>query len=151
MITKDIQTIIKDFEASSLTILELEMDNFRLHLSKQKEASPVTSAGTETTPVSRPEPLAKAEDVLSLQCVPVKSPLVGTFYASATQTGEPFVKVGQTVQKGDTVCIIEAMKIMNEIASPASGVIERIDVKNGQVVGYDQVLITIHAGEGHGK
>jgi acetyl-CoA carboxylase biotin carboxyl carrier protein len=60
--------------------------------------------------------------------------------------GDPFVKVGQIIQKGQPVCIIEAMKIMNEIAAPVAGVVERIDVRNGQVVGYDQVLMTIHTG-----
>ncbi len=73
----------------------------------------------------------------------VKSPIVGTFYSSATEGGEPFVKVGDTVTKGQVIGIIEAMKIMNEIESPYDGVIESVDVTNGQTVEYGQLLYKI--------
>jgi acetyl-CoA carboxylase biotin carboxyl carrier protein len=147
---KDIQGIIKDFENSVLTSLELEMDNFKIRLSKQtSQSQPVTVVST--SPVQNQEQTIPNIPSSSHICVPVKSPLVGTYFASSTPTGEPFVQVGQRIKKGDVVCIVEAMKIMNEITAPCSGIVERIDVINGQVVGYDQVLITIHTGEGRGE
>ena len=73
----------------------------------------------------------------------IKSPIVGTFYSSATEGGEPFVKVGDTVTKGQVIGIIEAMKIMNDIESPYDGVIASVDVTNGQTVEYGQLLYKI--------
>jgi len=151
---KDIQSLIKDFENSTLTSLELEYDDFKLKVTKDsliRHASSTTTEQPIFKPITEPEKPVVVPPVVSHNCVPVKSPLVGTFYASSSPKGAPFVQVGQSIQKGDPVCIIEAMKIMNEIVSPCSGVIERIDVINGQVVGYDQVLITIHTGEGRGE
>ncbi len=73
----------------------------------------------------------------------VKSPIVGTFYEAASPDSEPFVKVGDKVNTGDTLCIIEAMKIMNEIDAEFSGTIQKIIVKDGQPVEFDQPLFII--------
>ena len=73
----------------------------------------------------------------------VKSPMVGTFYRSAAPDAKPFVDVGDTVKKGDTICIIEAMKLLNEIESDADGVVKEILVENGQPVEYGQPLFVI--------
>lgn len=73
----------------------------------------------------------------------VKSPMVGTFYRSASPTAKPFVEVGQSVKAGDTLCIIEAMKLMNEIESDVSGVVKAILIENGQPVEYGQPLFVI--------
>ncbi len=73
----------------------------------------------------------------------VKSPMVGTFYRSATPGGKSFVDVGQAVTEGETLCIIEAMKLMNEIEADATGVITQILVENGQAVEYGQPLFVI--------
>lgn len=155
MTIKEIQQLIKDFETSNLTSMELEIDNIKLKLSKQDAHNQTYQGPVTQPPVSIIQPTVNPTQVIlessSHICVPVKSPLVGTYYASATPNGEPFVTVGQPVKKGETVCIVEAMKIMNEITCPVSGIVERIDVKNGQVVGYDQVLITIHTGESRGE
>ena len=72
-----------------------------------------------------------------------RSPMVGTFYRAASPTSGNFVEVGQSVKKGDILCIVEAMKMMNHIEAEASGVIESILVENGQPVEYDQPLFTI--------
>ncbi len=72
-----------------------------------------------------------------------RSPMVGTFYRAASPTSPNFVEVGQSVKKGDVLCIVEAMKMMNHIEAEASGVIESILVENGQPVEYDQPLFTI--------
>ncbi|MBK8739739.1 MAG: acetyl-CoA carboxylase biotin carboxyl carrier protein [Betaproteobacteria bacterium] len=73
----------------------------------------------------------------------VKSPMVGTFYRSATPGGKSFVDIGQSVTEGETLCIIEAMKLMNEIEADATGVITQILVENGQAVEYGQPLFVI--------
>lgn len=79
-------------------------------------------------------------DVLGYE---VKSPLVGTFYASSSPDAKAYVQVGDHVSKGTTLCIIEAMKVMNEIKAPVDGVIQKILVQTNDMVEYDQVLMTI--------
>jgi acetyl-CoA carboxylase biotin carboxyl carrier protein len=73
----------------------------------------------------------------------VKSPMVGTFYRAASPGAKPFVEVGDTVQEGDTLCIIEAMKLMNEIEADKAGVVKQILAENGQPVEYGQPLVVI--------
>lgn len=144
MTIKELQAIIKDIENSPLMTLELEMEDFKLKLSKNKfEPTPVQP---QNTPVVQPKvetPVTEVKPVLSTPKNLIKSPLVGTFYASATINGNPYVEVGQPVKKGQVVCIIEAMKIMNEITSPFDGVIKEIFVRNGEVVGYDHELMVV--------
>ena len=94
-------------------------------------AAPAPAAPTTSAAPARPEGHA------------VNSPMVGTFYAAASPTSANFAEVGQTVKKGDILCIVEAMKMMNHIEAEASGVIESILVENGQPVEYDQPLFTI--------
>ena len=142
MTIKELQSLIKEIENSPLMTLELETEDFKLKLSKNKyepieviSPQPVQvierSIPTET-------PLLKNEAVLV-----IKSPLVGTFYASPTINGNPYVEVGQPVKKGQVVCIIEAMKIMNEITSPYDGVLKEVLIINGDVVGYDDSIMVI--------
>lgn len=94
-----------------------------------------TTAATETTPAATPpsEPSGHA----------VKSPMVGTFYRSSNPSSAPFVNVGDSVKEGDTLCIIEAMKLLNEIEADKTGVIKQILVENGQPVEYGQSLFII--------
>ena len=100
-------------------------------------AAPVAAA--PTAPVAElPAPAAAAPSGHI-----VKSPMVGTFYRASSPGAKPFVEVGSKVKEGDTVCIVEAMKMMNHIEAEASGVIESILVENGQPVEYDQPLFTI--------
>lgn len=131
----EIQSIIKDFEASTLTTLELEMDTFKLKLSKNK-TNHIKIDENEGKPV-KPQP----ED--EERFLKIKAPLVGTFYQSDAPGKKPFAEIGETVEKGDVLCIIEAMKIMNEITAPKKGVVREIMVKDGQAVGFDQVLMTL--------
>lgn len=74
---------------------------------------------------------------------PVTSPMVGTFYSSPSPDAEPFVEIGKTISEGDVVCIIEAMKLMNEIKSEVSGKVTQICVKNGDPIEYGQVLMYV--------
>ncbi len=89
-----------------------------------------------------PAPAARA-CCLQLNGFVVKSPMVGTFYRTPAPTSPAFVEVGKTVKEGDTICIVEAMKMMNHITAEKAGVIESILVENGQPVEYDQPLFTI--------
>jgi acetyl-CoA carboxylase biotin carboxyl carrier protein len=94
-------------------------------------AAPATAAPTATPPAAGAEGHA------------VKSPMVGTFYRAPSPEAKPFVSVGDAVKEGQTVCVIEAMKLMNEIEADASGVIKAILVENGQPVEYGQALFII--------
>ena len=97
-----------------------------------QSAAPAASAESETAP---------ADDIPA--GTQVKSPLVGTFYSAPSPDEPPFVLVGQEVKEGDTLCIIEAMKVMNEIKAPCSGKVVRIMVQPGDMVEYNQLLCII--------
>jgi acetyl-CoA carboxylase biotin carboxyl carrier protein len=152
---KKVQDLIKYFESSKLTTMSIEDGNFKLSLSKLKEfhgeskTNPIQPETKMLPPNVNPKATTNVankptEDVLLKE---VTSPLVGTFYSASSPNSEPFVKIGQRVNKGQTVCIVEAMKIMNEIASPFSGVVEKINCKNGDVVGFNQVIIQLRPQE----
>ena len=104
-------------------------------------AAPAAPA-PETRPATPAAPAA-AEPEAGQEGRVIKAPMVGTFYRSASPDAKPFVEVGQTVKEGDTVCIIEAMKLMNEIESDAAGAIKAILVENGQPVEYGQPLFIL--------
>lgn len=140
---QDVLQIIKDFEASKLTSLELEIDDIKVKMTKDQTPSSHSSVEPLNEKMSEPMKKESKSPQPAVTGHPVKSPLVGTFYASASPESEPFVRVGDKVSKGDTLCIIEAMKIMNEISAPLSGRIQSIQVKNGDAIGYDQVLVWI--------
>ncbi len=135
---KQIQNIIKDFENSNISDLEIEMDGFKLKLNKSSVQGTSPIVVTKSAP--QYEVVVEEEKSTGFQ---VKSPLVGTFYAASSPKDESFVKVGQKVNKGDTVCIIEAMKIMNAITAPISGIVEAINLDNGEPVGFDEVIMSI--------
>ena len=121
-----------------------------LRLERQQEVVAVAPAAP-VMPVAAPAPAAGAEalGVSHEQAAPQKegtlvlSPTVGVFYASPSPDARPFVEVGDQVKKGDTLCIIEAMKLMNEIPSEVDGTVAEICVGNGQVVEYNQPLFRI--------
>lgn len=135
--------IIRDFETSKLQSLELEWNDLKIKMAKPEvvfAAQPAHSAlqtGTEPFRTAESTTLEKPKGHV------VKSPLVGTFFAATSPDAEPFVKVGDTVKKGDTLCIIEAMKIMNEIEADKAGTIAKVLVTNGQAVEYGQPLFII--------
>lgn len=134
MDTDKIKSIMKMFEESQISKMDLTDGDLHLTLEKEVEAVEVIR-----------KPVIKQEEMIEekQQGIPVKSPLVGTYYQASGQGQEPFVKVGSHVNVGDTICIIEAMKVMNEIKAPISGTVLSIDVKDGESVEFDQVLIMI--------
>jgi acetyl-CoA carboxylase biotin carboxyl carrier protein len=143
MTIKEIQSIIKDFESSSLMSLELEMDTFKLRLSKNKTNEVIVKEDHKEDTKPQQSHATTAQKAEINNHTMIKSPLVGTFYAASTPTGKPFVEVGSHVKKGQVVCIIEAMKIMNEITSPYEGTVKEVFVRNGDVVGFNHGLIRI--------
>lgn len=104
--------------------------------------SPAPLAGAAPAATAAPPDAKEAEPAIPEGHV-LKSPMVGTFYRSATPGGPPFVDAGQTIAEGDTLCIIEAMKLLNEIEADKGGVIKAILVENGQPVEYGEPLFVI--------
>ncbi|HEX2332556.1 MAG TPA: acetyl-CoA carboxylase biotin carboxyl carrier protein [Burkholderiales bacterium] len=98
-------------------------------------AAPAVTAGATAAQPAEPEPGQEGHVV--------KAPMVGTFYRTPSPDAKPFIEVGQAVKEGDTLCIIEAMKLMNEIEADASGVVKAILVENGQPVEYGQPLFIL--------
>lgn len=102
-------------------------------------AAPTSAAVPAAAPVAAPAPAAVEVETGHI----VKSPMVGTFYRSSSPGAKPFIEVGSVVKEGETICIIEAMKILNEIEADKSGTISRILCDNGQAVEYGQPLFHI--------
>ena len=137
---KELTQLIEAVSASDLTGLRYEEGGMKLHLTKKQEKIQVAAVPAEPEAVSKTEPEAPVKDAGANA---VTSPLVGTFYAAPSEDAEPFVAVGDQVKKGQTLAIIEAMKLMNEIESEYDGVVEEICVSNGQAVEYGQELFRI--------
>ena len=144
----DIFALLERFESSSIQRMELRMEDFRLELDKNAAVTvaPVAAAPVAAAPVAAPSaaPAPAAAPKAEAPAGPtINAPLVGTFYSAPSPDAAPFVSVGGTVKKGQTVCILEAMKMMSEVPSPADGVVEEILVRDGELVGYDQPLFRL--------
>ena len=140
MDTEKIKTIMKMFEESQISRLDLQDGDLKITLEKNME--PVQYVGTAPVVINKSMETS-VEEAPVQKGTPMKSPLVGTFYSSAGQGKEPFVKAGDHVAEGDTICIIEAMKVMNEIKATVSGTVLSIDIKDGDTVEFDQTLMMI--------
>jgi acetyl-CoA carboxylase biotin carboxyl carrier protein len=146
---RKLKKLIDLVQESGIAELEITEGEEKVRILKGGGAvAPATPAAPDAVPVSKeaksPPPAPTAQEP---EAAPegqlVKAPMVGTFYRSPSPDAKPFVEVGQTVKKGDTVCIIEAMKLMNEIETDVSGVVKAILVENGQPVEYGQPLLVI--------
>ncbi len=141
-----IEKLAKVLADGALTEISLEDGEQAITIRKEViTATPVISAAAAPVASSAQAPQAAPapakEEVKRGK--PLTSPMVGTFYKSPSPDAKPFVEVGQTVKQGDVVCIVEAMKLMNEIESEFSGTITEICVENGQPVEFGQVLMYI--------
>jgi acetyl-CoA carboxylase biotin carboxyl carrier protein len=123
-----------------LTEVEVSWGEVRIRV--QRAAVP-SAASAASTGVSLPTATATAADGASGTLVTIEAPMVGTFYRASSPTAEPYVREGETVKQGEVLCIIEAMKLMNEIESRLSGRLVKILVENGQAVEYGQALFLI--------
>ena len=150
---QEIEELIRLVEESKITELEVSHGRTRIRISKNGVAVPVThmtaapAAGLPIHAAASREveenEEAPAEDKLASNLKQIKSPMVGTVYRAPAPGSEPFIDIGQPVAVGQTVCIVEAMKLMNEIGSDFSGVVRRVLVENGQPVEYGQPLFLV--------
>ncbi len=156
----EIKELMKTFDESQSVFFELTQESFHLKLKKEAAVNRPDSAGRVETVILPGQEIKPGNAASSISEEPgeqaeaneapetvsgetVKAPLVGVFYAAPSPEDPAFVQVGDTVKKGQTLCLIEAMKMMNELKSPRDGVIKKIFVKNQDVVGYDDLLFLI--------
>lgn len=154
-LVKKLLDLISESEVDEVSI---EEGDFKLKVKKKAEAPPATvhyqappqqqSAQPQPqAPAASPAPAESEKSSGKESSEPdgevVKSPIVGTFYEAPSPDSDPFVKVGDHIQKGDPLCIVEAMKIMNEIEAEFSGTVQKIIVEDGQPVEFDQPLFII--------
>ena len=159
MTLKQIQELIRMVGKSSLTELRIEQELFKITL-RTKDYTPSSSQQQQpqmihmsaapqmapSAPAQAAAPAAKAESpAASKTTITIKSPMVGTFYRSSGPDKDAFVKPGDSIKPGDVICIIEAMKLFNEIESEMSGKIVKVLVDNATPVEYDQPLFEIEA------
>ncbi|KNF07792.1 biotin carboxyl carrier protein of acetyl-CoA carboxylase AccB [Gottschalkia purinilytica] len=157
---KDIKDLILTIDKTKIDKVDIENGNFKISISKNSEVSETKNTKVysqshvikdEIQDIEDKDEVIEVKDLnvedderaLSEDMYIIKSPIVGTFYGASSPDAEPFVKVGSKVNEGQTLCIIEAMKIMNEIESEVSGEIFEILVENEDIVEYDQPLMII--------
>lgn len=151
MKAKEIQELIDYISNSGLAEVKIKTEEFELSIKKYAESSsqrmvqstpapaPVTAAPAPVAAVTA----APAPEAVKSNLVEIKSPMIGTFYLTSSPDADPFVKEGDSVKAGETVCIIEAMKLFNEIESEISGKIVKVLVSNSTPVEYDQPLFLV--------
>jgi acetyl-CoA carboxylase biotin carboxyl carrier protein len=160
-----IESLIRALDQSGLDSVEIERGGTRIRLSKTPPPAPAAPAQTYQMPAPAPPPVPvgaphapgapaaapsqtggsgegrpAADDRKLLE---IKSPMVGTFYLAPAPDAPPYVDVGSRIKKGDTLCIIEAMKLMNELESEVNGTVVEVLVDNGEPVEYGQVLFRV--------
>lgn len=145
MDVKVIESLIESFNKAELTKFSLKCKDFELKLCKEHPIVPVqTVVPTLSSPVTPVASLDSEKELGQTSATKViKAPMVGTFYAASSPTDEPFIKVGTHISKGDVVCIVEAMKLMNEVESEVEGEVVEILVKNEEMVEFDQPLFKL--------
>jgi acetyl-CoA carboxylase biotin carboxyl carrier protein len=151
---RKLKTLIELVETSGIAELEIQEGEERVRITRAVAAGPQTvlmqAAAQPPTAAPPLSPAPASPEAVPVADVPaaepghvVKSPMVGTFYRCATPGSKPFVEVGDSVEEGATLCIIEAMKLMNEIEADKSGVVKAILSENGQPVEFGQPLFVI--------
>ena len=145
---RKIKKLIELLEESGIAEIEIREGEESVRISRGQiaQAAPVQYTVPAAAPAaaSAPAPAAQPAAVPAQAAgTPINSPMVGTFYRSASPTAKPFVEVGSSVKVGDTLCVVEAMKMFNQIEAETSGTITAILVENGQPVEYDQPLFII--------
>lgn len=153
MNVKEIQKLMEAFQKNGLSELELADGTFNMKLKREitgvsPNLVPEVQGGQISSPVSN-LPIAAsgkkegAQDLESEGLVMIESPIIGTFYSSPNPDADPYVAVGDVIRKGQVLCIIEAMKIMNEIESEIEGTVVKIFPKNAEAVEYGQELFAV--------
>ena len=153
---KEIQQLIKFVSKSGVSEVKIESKDLKISVktgknptviqnepvlvSQQPIVQTVPTTFEQSEPIIANEPSSNKDDHL----ITIKSPIIGTFYRKPSPDKDPFIRVGETVEKGDVLCIIEAMKMMNEIKSDFSGKVVSIDLEDGEPVEFGQSIITIN-------
>lgn len=137
METKQIKELIELFESSGLSSMEIEEGNLKVRLAK-----PTTPMVSTHSVVMKPT-VVNEEVKEDTPKITITSPLVGTFYRAKTPNDAPYVQVGDHVNVGDVICMIEAMKTMNEIKADKAGIIKEIVIENGSMVQYGDELFIL--------
>ena len=146
---EEIKEFIAVLEGSSLSVLEIQKeDGSKIHLEKPQQivnttVAPQAPVAVAPAPVAVEAPVPVETPVQQESGRTINSPIVGVFYVAPSPDSEPYAPVGKKVKKGDTVCIVEAMKCMNEIQAEESGEIVEVLVKDGDLVEYGQPLFRI--------
>jgi acetyl-CoA carboxylase biotin carboxyl carrier protein len=150
---RKLKTLIELVQQSGIAELEITEGEERVRICRGTPAAPPSAPAvhTVTLPAASPAPTPAASAPSAPAAEPaaqpeghvIRSPMVGTFYRSSAPGAKPFVEVGQAVKAGDTLCIIEAMKLLNEIEADRDGVVKAILVENGQPVEYGEPLIIL--------
>ena len=146
---KEIKSIIDLMKKHDLSVFEIEKEGFRLKLQRGASgpqatvSAPAVATGTAKAPSAGAEPPPAAKAIESVPMKEIVSPMVGTFYRAASPDTPPFVEVGKPVTEDTVVCIIEAMKVMNEIKAETSGVIAEVLADNGKPVQFGQALFKV--------
>lgn len=151
---QELQALMKSFEATTLTRLEYEENGLRLVLERAAfpimatvpaaTAAPATFASAAPANAApAPATPAPAANAAAAAGSYIKAPVVGTFYIAPSPESAPFVTAGSSVKKGDTVCILEAMKMINEVPAPCDCVIEEVLLADGALAGFDDGLFRI--------
>jgi len=140
---RKVKKLIELLEESDIAELEIKEGEESVRISRlsvsTQNAAPAATVVPVASPSVMPPPLPASEP----RGHHIKSPMVGTYYGAASPSSDPFVVEGQEVKVGDTLCIIEAMKMMNQIESDKSGTVSRILVENGSPVEFDQIMFII--------
>jgi len=154
MKTTEIRDLIDFIAQSGLNEVDIETKELKLHVKREPDqkvlkssapmmAAPVAVAAPAAVAAPVAAPRAEKPAAAGKNTVDIKSPMIGTFYRSSNPDSPPFVSVGDKVTKGQVVCIIEAMKLFNEIESEVSGTIVKATIENSSPVEYDQVLFVV--------
>lgn len=133
---QEINGLMDRFEKSDMTELQIELEGVKIVCKREMEA------------IAAPQPFVHTKHNASGPAIDtgktqIRATVAGTFYRAASPDQEPYIQVGQEVKKGDVIGLIEAMKLMNEIVSPVDGVVAEINVKDEELVGYDDILVLL--------
>jgi acetyl-CoA carboxylase biotin carboxyl carrier protein len=159
MKTSEIRDLIDFISKTGLNEVNIETKELKLHVKREPDQKILKSSPMMAAPMGSPLMAATPQQQIAGQTsgrgenveavapakktVDIKSPMIGTFYRSANPDSPPFISVGDKVTKGQTVCIIEAMKLFNEIESEVSGTVVKVSLENASPVEYDQVLFVV--------
>jgi acetyl-CoA carboxylase biotin carboxyl carrier protein len=145
---RKVKKLIELLDESGIAEIEITEGEESVRISRYSAHAPVAvapmvAAAPVAAPAAAPVPVAAPVEVVEEDGFEVTAPMVGTFYSSSSPGAAPYIQVGDRVNEGDTLCIIEAMKMMNQIEADVSGVVKSIRIQNGEPVEFGQVLFVI--------